>query len=190
MRRAAFVLLAAWFATTPALADPAPLQADAEVVRELAQVQKDLAALRGAVEAGRGPGAHRDLSSRVRRIEARVDALLERLRAEGPADTPLPMADEPFGAFREQLHGAAFSEDRLNLLRTAAADNFFTAAQAKAVLESFSFSAEQLQAAKVLAPRLTDPENGFQLYDVFRFEADRAALRDILGAARRPAPGR
>lgn len=168
----------------PAIAGPPDPQAEA--AQAVADLKREIDGLEGALEVAVEGRARRAIMKRIRRIEGLLD-LLE--RTVGQASTPESRAIPPramptlvFHRLMGQLQRAGFTEERLQLLRAAAADNGFTAAQATAVLQAFSFANERLEAARTLVPRLTDPENGFQLYDAFEFDGDRAAMKALIEA--------
>ncbi len=139
------------------------------------------AALCFASVAHAGPPAGVDV---VREAEARIDDLRATPRDETPA---APVDEATFGALVFEMHAAPFVAERRDVLRAAVAGRWFTSAQVARVLDAFPFSSDQVEAVRLLVPRLTDPENAFRLFGAFPFEADRAAVRALL-EARRPAP--
>ena len=165
-----------------------PLAADVEVRAELTALRVDLAALEGLLE-GTVPAAERArVLPRMAALRARLDAVLARLvDTRGPiTDGPpsglaaLPMAEDTFERLEATLRKTPRGGARQALIADAARGNRFSARQVRQLLDHLSFTDEKLQAVRVLAPRLSDPENGFELSPAFRLDADRAALRRIL----------
>lgn len=168
-----------------------PLRADAEVVRELVEVEKALAALQGATETAASGATRASLLPRIREISARVARLSARIRGgdEIPSPSaPLPLADLDFERLLSALDSVPFAARRLALLADAVRHNPLTVHQLTRVLERFAFAAERLDAVRLAAPRLVDPELAFELQSAFPFEDDRVTLQKILENTARPAP--
>ena len=77
----------------------------------------------------------------------------------------------PFAALREMLEDASFDNERMAILRAAASDRRFTAAELKGVCETFSFDESREEAAKLALPRLVDPQNAYQILATFSFSS-------------------
>ncbi|MBZ0233985.1 MAG: DUF4476 domain-containing protein [Deltaproteobacteria bacterium] len=95
--------------------------------------------------------------------------------------TPYAMADRDFRALADQIGRAAFADDKLGLVRTAAQTNHFTVAQVIALMQLASFDDTRVEIAATCAPRVTDGENWFQVYGALSFSSSREALRERLG---------
>ena len=65
-------------------------------------------------------------------------------------------------------------------LEQAVTAHYFLVAQVAEVLGDFDFSQDKLQAARLLKPRILDPENKFKLYEAFTFGNDKEELKRIL----------
>jgi hypothetical protein len=148
----------------------------------------DLATLAGLLE-GTTPAAERGrVLPRIAALQGRLDAVLARLvdtrdpttGAASPGLAALPMAEDTFERLERTLRKTPRGGARQAVISDAARGNRFSARQARQLLDHFSFTNEKLQAVRVLAPRLSDPENGFELSPAFSLDADRAALRRIL----------
>jgi hypothetical protein len=174
----------------PTLAEPA-LRADAEVVRELIELEKSLAGLEATALTVASGAARERLLTRIRDAASRLDRVVGRIRSGGEIpspDAPLPMADVDFARLLTALDAEAFAPRRLATLRDAARNNPLTVHQLTLVLERFSFPAERVDAVRAVAPRLVDPEHGYELSAAFRFDDDREEVRKILENTARPAP--
>jgi hypothetical protein len=95
------------------------------------------------------------------------------------------------GSFQRLLgaiRAASFSAEKRRVIEQAAAANFFLVAQCKDIVKSLSFSADQVRAVELIAPRLLDRQNAFELYDVFTFSADKEQVQRILDRTARAEP--
>jgi hypothetical protein len=171
-----------------------PLAADVDVRAELTALRVDLATLEGVLE-GAVPAAERArVLPRVASLRTRLDAVLARLvdtrapnvDASAPGLAALPMAEDTFARFEATLRKTPRGAARQTLISDAARGNRFSARQVRQLLDQLSFTDEKLQAVRILAPRLSDPENSFELSTAFRLDADRAAMRRILENATAP----
>lgn len=178
-------------AAAPAtFAAPPPLRADAEVGRQLVELEKALSGLDGALTTSVNEPARTSLLARLHEIQARMAELRERVRAgETPASAAaLPIDDGAFERLEALLRGEAFEKRRLALLQEALQRNHVSAFQLRRLIDTFNFTRTKLEAVRAALPVLTDPANGFELYDAFTFEADRQQLRTLLGSLPASAP--
>ena len=169
----------------------APLRADAEVVRQLIELEKSLAGLEATAQAVTTGAARDRLLARIHDATSRLDRVVGRIRSGGEIpypDAPLPMADTDFARLLAALDVDAFAPRRLATLREAARHNPLTVHQLTQVVERFAFPTERLDAVRAVAPRLVDPEHAYELFTAFRFDEDRAEVRKILENTARPAP--
>lgn len=99
-----------------------------------------------------------------------------------------PRADEPRLAISpqdlENILQALAAEDlddgKLSVVGGAVKTRHFTCAQARQILQTFTFDQSRERAALLLYPRVTDPENFFTILDVFTFEQSRNNVREQL----------
>ena len=96
-------------------------------------------------------------------------------------DTQGPgMPASSFEKLISQLKEASFADDKLNIISTAAHNNFFTASQVKRILGTFSFSEGKLKALRLLKHRIVDRNNLFIIYSAFTFSSDKEKAKEIL----------
>ena len=69
------------------------------------------------------------------------------------------MAPAPFSILKEQIDEASFSSEQLTIISGASRYNQFTSLQINELLEEISFSDNQLDALRILAPTISDHEN-------------------------------
>lgn len=97
-----------------------------------------------------------------------------------PRPSLRPIADATLEALKGAIQKESFSDNRLAVLRQAVPANYFLVSQVQQLLALYTFSADKLQAMRLLKPRVLDPENAFKLYDSFTFSADKEELGRIL----------
>ena len=73
-----------------------------------------------------------------------------------------------------------FADNKLAVIESATARNYFRVGQLKALLGELAFSATKLRALYLIAPRLLDPENKLAVYDSFSYSADKEQAEQIL----------
>ncbi len=88
-----------------------------------------------------------------------------------------PMDPEAFERLIEALEDASFSDEKMAIVKEAASKNYFTSKQVLAILEEFDFENDRLKAAKLLYPRVVDPENFFVVYEAFDYASSKEELR-------------
>ena len=74
----------------------------------------------------------------------------------------------------------AGDEAKLNLLRTAASRDWFTAAMAGVVIDHVVHRENKLAAVPILKDRILDRENAFWLYQHFTYREDKAKVQEML----------
>jgi|CXWL01.1.fsa_nt_gi hypothetical protein len=98
-----------------------------------------------------------------------------------PQPVVYPIAPPQFGALRRAIRAESFSANKLRVLEQAVTAHYFLVAQVSEVIADFDFSQDKLQAARLMRPRILDPENKFKLYESFTFGNDKEELKRILG---------
>lgn len=97
-----------------------------------------------------------------------------------PPPPPQPMNDNTFGAFLEAIRRESFDDSRKAIARTGIDQNWFTSAQAKQLLTTFSFEASKLEIAKYMYGKTLDPKNYFIVYNVFSFSKSKEELAEYV----------
>ncbi len=88
-----------------------------------------------------------------------------------------PMTPEAFARLLKALEDASFSDEKYAIVKEAASKNYFTSKQVLEVLKRFDFESDRLKVAKLLYPRVVDPENFFVVYEAFTFSSSKEELR-------------
>ena len=83
------------------------------------------------------------------------------------------MASGDFSSLVNTVAGRSFGDDKLSVIRTSAAHNHFTVSQVGQLLDQFSFGDDKVSAVQILASKVIDPQNAFQLGNKFSFSDDR-----------------
>ena len=147
-----------------------------------AQLSAAIDQIRQSPAAGHTGGQYRQA---IAAIEQAKQLLHEGCRTwmagQGSApQAPGPMSPADFAALQSAVDHESFSDGKLRVITTAAAQQHFTVAQLGALVDRLSFSKDKLDAVAALKDRLVDRANAFQLYGHFSFEADKKKARELL----------
>lgn len=93
---------------------------------------------------------------------------------------PQPMSREEFKGFLQALDEEPGDQAKLNLLRSAAARQWFTSAMAGVLIDHLVYRESKLAAVPLLKDRILDRENAFWLYQHFTYREDKARVQEIL----------
>ena len=109
-----------------------------------------------------------------------------------PSRWQCEMSNSSFETLLMSIKGNSFDDGRLNILSSAMLSNRVSSAQAQSLMKSLTFDKNRLEAARMMAGRLCDPQNNYLLYDALTFDSDKDTLRGILASAPQvpPAPVR
>ena len=66
------------------------------------------------------------------------------------------------------------------MLRTAAANAFFTTSQAGQLIDRLAYRDDKLAAVPILKDRILDKQNAWQLYQHFTYREDKMKVQEIL----------
>lgn len=90
------------------------------------------------------------------------------------------MSNESFNALKSTVTNESFDNSRMNILKQAAAANYFTAAQVRELMQIFSFDNSKLEVAKTFYSRTTDKQNYFMVNDAFSFSGSKDELTKFI----------
>ena len=157
----------------------------AEPAPAVAEIRDELAALDALIDTAHNYAVQRELHRKVDRIEALLAGLEEKegeltKTVEPPAEPAGPVAADAasFGRIKQHVEGESFSDGKLRAITLACRDNWFTAAQAAEILDGLSFGKDQVEAGKLLYPRLVDRNNVTALLGAIDFDSDKRKLSD------------
>ena len=115
---------------------------------------------------------------REKKVQARAGELLNVRVSEGKG--PQAMPDKDFRTLRTALDREAGDAAKLAVLRTAAANAFFTTAQAGQLIDRLVYRDDKLAAVPILKDRILDKQNAWQLYQHFTYREDKMKVQEIL----------
>jgi hypothetical protein len=155
-----------------------------------ADLDAALYALADEIDDGRGRDRRRlrdELAAVVAAAEvARERACRAAARRSPPPPPPPPPAVLGSGtesALKDALRAESFDDGRLRLLETALrADVCVTPAQARGLVEQFSFGRGRLAALERLAARIVDDGSTFTVLGVFAYDSEKRDAQRILQA--------
>jgi hypothetical protein len=148
--------------------------------RVIADARRELQEVRRMVHGARTAGEGHHPQTGVVQPPAPGPAAAHASPPPGRTHGARAMDERAYAQLRQAMERETFGRERLGILETAARTRWFTVAQVKALVESFDFPRERLQAVGVVEPRIVDTENTYQLYDMFTFSSDKAELRKLL----------
>lgn len=125
------------------------------------------------------PGMHVDISINEGGNFDPVEGRAPPVNGPPPPLEPVAMGPQDFGRLAAAVDGESFSDDQLDLIRTAANHSWFNIDQTVALLEHLSFSSDKLKALEILRPRIVDPQNSHQLNEAFTFSSDKEAAQEM-----------
>ena len=115
---------------------------------------------------------------RDKKVQARAGRLLSVRLQE--AKEPQAMSDKDFRALRAQLEHERGDTAKLAILRTAAANSYFTTVQAASLIDRLVYREDKLAAIPILKDRILDRENAWQLYQHFTYREDKIKVQEML----------
>ena len=95
---------------------------------------------------------------------------------------PLAMgaSEDRFQDVMREVRGPTFSDQQLDVVRSIAAGDRFTARQAADIISTFTFGRDQITAARLLGPGLEDPENVSVMLAAIGSQPDRERAQAML----------
>jgi Domain of unknown function (DUF4476) len=104
---------------------------------------------------------------------------LEYLTPEVPEIT-CEVDENKFKEMLKNIDNANFANDQIALVKNLNNNNCFSTSQVKRILEEFSFPENKLDAANILYPKCSDPENYYTLKGSFSFPSYESDFQDLL----------
>ena len=92
---------------------------------------------------------------------------------------PQPMESTRFSSLLYAVQREPFSDDQLDVIRSAARHELFTIAQLGRLMDELAFSSDRVEAAQILRPRILDPENAWMLNEHLVFSSDKQAVQRL-----------
>ena len=96
---------------------------------------------------------------------------------EIPIDSDCAMGDDDFTDLISEIDDADFSDDKINVIKTAADGNCFSVEQIKKVLKLLDYDDNRLKAAKILYKTLSDKSRVFKIYSSFEYSSTKEEFK-------------
>jgi hypothetical protein len=93
---------------------------------------------------------------------------------------PQPMSRDEFKRFLHAVDEEAGDAAKLSLIKSAAANQWFSAAMAGVLIDHVVHRDNKLLAVPLLKDRILDKENAFWLYQHFTYREDKAKVEEML----------
>jgi hypothetical protein len=103
----------------------------------------------------------------------------------------IPMTDANFSSLLSSIQRQSRASAKRTAITNAFANenNYFTTSQARQLIQSVNSEAYRLEFAKSAYPKITDPVNASQLYDLFNSQSNRDALSAYITSYNNNNPG-
>jgi uncharacterized protein DUF4476 len=95
-------------------------------------------------------------------------------------DIPRAIDDETFTALKQTISRESFDDSRLTIAKSIIDQNYFTAAQAKQLVQLFVFESNKVQIAKYMYGKTIDKKNYFVVYSAFTFSKSKEELAEYI----------
>lgn len=184
--RIACCWLAAWAGMTMAQGQHSRDEGEAgqleRLKKEVRQLSLDLSEAKGIVTSIKEKAVRDRLYKSIARMEQRCSDITRqvgRIRLT-PALAVQSIAEADLTRFIESMRPLGFDDKKATSLRQFVMFHHFTCEQTVKVLKQFAFGDGQVQAAVLMHPRITDPQNFYQVLAAMTFESDRDRVRKAL----------
>lgn len=92
---------------------------------------------------------------------------------------PAAMDAARFSGLLSAIEREPFSDDQLDILRSVSRHELFTVAQLGRIMDELAFSSDRVEAARLLRPRIIDPENAWMLNEHLIFSSDKQEVQRL-----------
>lgn len=91
-----------------------------------------------------------------------------------------PLDESAFAILSQKVKAASFNREKYDLLQVASLGCYYTCAQCASIMAGLSFDDERLEALRIMAPRVVDPQNAAVVESVLTFDSSKSAARGML----------
>ena len=91
------------------------------------------------------------------------------------------MTSSQFSNFKQSVNSASFSDDKKQVIRSAASSNSFLVSQVIEIMKIMTFDDDKVDAAATLYPSVCDKNNWYLVYNELSFSSSKDTLRNKVG---------
>ena len=91
-----------------------------------------------------------------------------------------PMDPASFSSLLDELEDEDFSDNKLDILKTAVKTNYFTVDQLCQIMDKFDMDDDKVKAVRIIYPHVIDPENSHKLLPKVTFSDSKKKIRGII----------
>ncbi len=91
-----------------------------------------------------------------------------------------PMDAASFSSLLSELEDESFSDNKLDILKTAVKTNNFTVDQLCQIMDKFDMDEDRVKAVRIVYPHVVDPENSHKLLSKVTFSDSKKKIREII----------
>ena len=92
--------------------------------------------------------------------------------------------DASFSILYNKVKNASFDDNKFDLLQVASLGCYYSCAQTARMMRVFTFGDKQLKALRMMAPRIVDPQNATDIYNVLTFDSEKSEAGEIIRNSR------
>lgn len=92
--------------------------------------------------------------------------------------------DASFSILYNKVKNASFDDNKFDLLQVASLGCYYSCAQTARIMRIFTFGDKQLKVLRMMAPRIVDPQNATDIYNVLTFDSEKSKAGDIIRNSR------
>ena len=92
--------------------------------------------------------------------------------------------DASFSILYNKVKNASFDYNKFDLLQVASLGCYYSCAQTARIMRIFTFGDKQLKVLRMMAPRIVDPQNATDIYNVLTFDSEKSEAGEIIRNSR------
>lgn len=92
--------------------------------------------------------------------------------------------DASFSILYNKVKNASFDDNKFDLLQVASLGCYYSCAQTARIMRIFTFGDKQLKVLRMMAPRIVDPQNATDIYNVLTFDSEKSEAGEIIRNSR------
>lgn len=92
--------------------------------------------------------------------------------------------DASFSILYNKVKNASFDDNKFDLLQVASLGCYYSCAQTARIMRIFTFGDKQLKVLRMMAPRIVDPQNATDIYNVLTFDSEKSEAGEIMRNSR------